>query len=54
MPKPNDTLKDRLSGYREIDLSVTGRESRRTISQPVWFVLDDDTFCRCEARIQVV
>jgi deazaflavin-dependent oxidoreductase (nitroreductase family) len=42
MPAPNDALKDRLSRYREIDLSVTGRKSGRTISQPVWFVLDDD------------
>ncbi len=42
MPAPNDALKDRLSRYREINLSVTGRKSGRTISQPVWFVLDDD------------
>ena len=42
MPALNDALKDRLSRYREIDLSVTGRKSGRTISQPVWFVLDDD------------
>jgi len=40
MPTPNDALKDRLSRYREINLSVTGRKSGRTISQPVWFVLD--------------
>lgn len=38
----NDALKDRLSRYREVNLSVTGRRSGRTISQPVWFVLDDD------------
>src|SRR5579864_8050362 len=38
----NDALKDRLSRYREINLSVTGRKSGRTISQPVWFVLDHD------------
>lgn len=38
----NDAVKDRLSRYREINLSVTGRKSGRTISQPVWFVLDDD------------
>jgi hypothetical protein len=38
----NDTLKDRLSRYREINLSVTGRRSGRTISQPVWFVLESD------------
>ncbi len=35
-------LKDRLSRYSEIDLSVTGRKSGRTISQPVWFVFEDD------------
>jgi len=40
MPTPNDALKDRLSRYREINLSVTGRKSGRTISQPVWFVYD--------------
>jgi deazaflavin-dependent oxidoreductase (nitroreductase family) len=42
MPTPNDALKDRLSRYREINLSVTGRKSGRTISQPVWFVWDVD------------
>lgn len=42
-PKPahNDTLKDRLARYREIHISVTGRKSGRTISNPVWFVLDE-------------
>ena len=38
----NDALKDRLSRYREVNLSVTGRRSGRTIPQPVWFVLEDD------------
>jgi len=38
----NDALKARLARYRETSLSVTGRKSGRTISQPVWFVLDDD------------
>ncbi len=38
----NDSLKDRLSRYREITISVTGRKSGRTISNPVWFVLEDD------------
>jgi deazaflavin-dependent oxidoreductase (nitroreductase family) len=50
MPKPNDALKDRLSRHREIDLSVTGRKSGRSISQPVWFVLDDDTLCLLPVR----
>src|SRR5258708_5028811 len=42
MPARNDALKDRLSRYREINISVTGRKSGRTISIPVWFVLEDD------------
>ena len=42
MPARNDTLKDGLSRFREIKLSVTGRNSGRTISIPVWFVLEGD------------
>ncbi len=42
MPARNDALKHLLSGYREINISVTGRKSGRTISIPVWFVLEDD------------
>jgi deazaflavin-dependent oxidoreductase (nitroreductase family) len=41
-PTRNDALKDRLSRSREIHISVIGRKSGRTISNPVWFVLDDD------------
>jgi deazaflavin-dependent oxidoreductase (nitroreductase family) len=41
-PKQNDTLKDRLSKSREIKITVTGRKSGRTISNPVWFVLEED------------
>ncbi len=41
-PKRNDTLKGRLSRSRELNISVTGRKSGRTISIPVWFVLDED------------
>jgi deazaflavin-dependent oxidoreductase (nitroreductase family) len=33
-------LKDRLSRYRQIKLSVIGRKSGRTISMPVWFVVE--------------
>jgi deazaflavin-dependent oxidoreductase (nitroreductase family) len=40
----NDALKDRLSRYREINMTVTGRKSGRTISIPVWFVFEDDKF----------
>jgi deazaflavin-dependent oxidoreductase (nitroreductase family) len=42
MPTPNDALKDRLSRSREINITVTGRKSGRSISNPVWFVLDED------------
>ena len=42
MAKGSNALKDRLSRSREIDLSVTGRKSGRTISNPVWFVFDGD------------
>jgi deazaflavin-dependent oxidoreductase (nitroreductase family) len=42
MPAPNDALRNRLSRSREIDISVTGRKSGRTISIPVWFVFEDD------------
>jgi deazaflavin-dependent oxidoreductase (nitroreductase family) len=40
MPTPKNDLKERLSRYREIDVSVTGRKSGRTITSPVWFVLE--------------
>jgi deazaflavin-dependent oxidoreductase (nitroreductase family) len=42
MAKRNDDLKDRLSRASEINISVTGRKSGRTISNPVWFVAEDD------------
>jgi deazaflavin-dependent oxidoreductase (nitroreductase family) len=35
-------LKDRLSRYRQIKISVIGRKSGRTISIPVWFVAEAD------------
>ena len=38
MPTRNDSLKDRLSRYRELNITVTGRKSGRAISIPVWFV----------------
>jgi deazaflavin-dependent oxidoreductase (nitroreductase family) len=41
-PTRNDDLAARLSRSREINISVTGRKSGRTISIPVWFVLEDD------------
>jgi hypothetical protein len=42
MPVRNDALPNRLSRSREINISVTGRNSGRTISIPVWFVLEGD------------
>jgi deazaflavin-dependent oxidoreductase (nitroreductase family) len=41
-PTRNDALTDRLSRFREINITVTGRKSGRAISIPVWFVLEDD------------
>ena len=35
-------LTTRLSRYRQINLSVTGRKSGQTISMPVWFVLEGE------------
>jgi deazaflavin-dependent oxidoreductase (nitroreductase family) len=42
MPKQSDALRDKLSRSREITITVIGRKSGRSISIPVWFVLDDD------------
>ena len=39
----SDSLKDRLARYREITINVTGRKSGKTISNPIWFVFDDNT-----------
>ena len=44
MTASKETLKERLSRYRQIKLSVIGRKSGRTISIPVWFVLEGDNF----------
>ncbi len=53
-PTRNDALKDRLSRSHEINISVTGRKSGRTISIPVWFVLEDEKLYllprRCRPR----
>jgi deazaflavin-dependent oxidoreductase (nitroreductase family) len=42
MPKPKDDLKERLARYRQIKLSVIGRKSGKTISIPVWFLLEGE------------
>ena len=44
MPAQKDSLKDRLSRYREITITVTGRKSGRAISIPVWFVYEDKLY----------
>jgi deazaflavin-dependent oxidoreductase (nitroreductase family) len=41
MPAKKDSLKDGLSKSNEITITVTGRKSGRSISNPVWFVMDD-------------
>jgi deazaflavin-dependent oxidoreductase (nitroreductase family) len=41
-PKGKDDLRNRLARFREINVTVTGRKSGRAITNPVWFVLDDD------------
>ena len=43
MADSKDNLKDRLARYRQINLSVTGRKSGKTITNPVWFVVEADT-----------
>jgi len=42
MPSTKDALRDQLSRASEINISVTGRKSGRTITIPVWFVLEHD------------
>jgi deazaflavin-dependent oxidoreductase (nitroreductase family) len=42
MPTQNHALKDRLTRSSEITVTVTGRKSGRTISNPVWFVSEGD------------
>jgi deazaflavin-dependent oxidoreductase (nitroreductase family) len=41
MPTRNDSLQDRLSRFRELTITVTGRKSGQPISNPVWFVFED-------------
>jgi len=41
--RTNGSLKERLARYRQIKLSVIGRKSGKTISNPIWFVAEGDT-----------
>ena len=45
MPTRNDALRNQLSNSSEVNISVTGRKSGRTISIPIWFVFAGDTVC---------
>jgi deazaflavin-dependent oxidoreductase (nitroreductase family) len=36
-------LRERLSRYHEINLSVIGRKSGKAITNPVWFVVEEET-----------
>jgi deazaflavin-dependent oxidoreductase (nitroreductase family) len=38
----NNELRERLSRYREVKLSVIGRKSGKAITVPVWQVLEGD------------
>jgi hypothetical protein len=40
MAGSKNVLKERLARYRQIKISVIGRNSGKTISIPVWFVLE--------------
>lgn len=42
MPPQKDSLKNRLSRFRQIAITVTGRKSGKLIAVPVWFVVEDD------------
>ena len=42
MAGSKETLKDRLARYRQIKISVIGRKSGKTISIPVWFVVEGE------------
>jgi len=43
MAKKKETdLRERLERYRQIKLTVTGRKTGQKISNPVWFVMDDE------------
>ena len=41
MATQDNSLERHLSKSSEINITVTGRKSGRTISNPIWFALDD-------------
>jgi deazaflavin-dependent oxidoreductase (nitroreductase family) len=42
MPKPNESLNDRLATTRQAEITVTGRKSGRAITVTIWFVLEGE------------
>lgn len=42
MPARKEGFKGLLSRYREINITVIGRKSGRAVTNPVWFVLEDE------------
>src|SRR5438270_6581794 len=42
MTEGKQELKERLSRYHEITITLTGRKSGRSISIPIWFVFEAD------------
>ena len=42
MPTSKGSLKEQLTRFRQIRISVIGRKSGNTISIPVWFVLEGE------------
>ena len=45
MSAQNEALKERLSRYRQLTITVTGRKSGRAVSIPVWFVFQSGKLC---------
>jgi len=43
MPAHNSALTKSLAHASELNITVTGRTSGRTITIPIWFVLDENT-----------
>jgi hypothetical protein len=44
MAARNDALEQRLSRSSEINITVTGRKSGRSISLPIWFVFEEQLY----------
>ena len=42
MTASKGNLKERLASYRQVKISVLGRKSGKTISIPVWFVVEGE------------